>query len=122
MALEAKNAKNNITLFYETQKVDLLKVTLINMCKWAGLPVQMEVAKLFSRLIPQRELARYEANRQRQAIISDLQIVLQVGGQPTAVLHEVKCISVSQSRYKPTWEERAVDKRAGQLQHEYEVR
>ena len=38
------------------------------------------------------------------------------------MLHEVKCISVSQSRYKPNWEERAVDKRAGQLQHEYEVK
>ena len=84
--------------------------------------MQMEVANLFSRLIPQRELARYEANRQRQAIIPDLQIVLQVGGLPTAVLHELKCISVSQSRYKPTWEERAVDKRAEQLQREYEVK
>ena len=38
------------------------------------------------------------------------------------MLHEIKCISVSQSRYKPAWEERAVDKRAGQLHHEYLVK
>ena len=35
------------------------------------------------------------------------------------VLHELKVISCSNSRYRPTWQERAVDKRASLLPHEY---
>ena len=101
---------------------DDMKITLYNLCKWAGVPAEMEVYNLFSRLIPQRELARYESNRQRQAIIPDLRVVLQVGGLSTPVLHELKCISVSQSRYKPSWEERAVDRRANQLHESMLVR
>ena len=54
-------------------------MTLKNLCKWAGLPAETEVYNLFSRLIPQQGLARYERNRQRQAIIPDLRIVLPVG-------------------------------------------
>ena len=42
-----------------------------------------------------------------------------LAGQSSAVLHELKVISCSSSRYKPTWERRAVDIRAGQLQEEY---
>ena len=38
------------------------------------------------------------------------------------VLHELKVISCSQTRYKPTWTDRAVDKRAGDLQKEYETK
>ena len=34
-------------------------------------------------------------------------------------LHELKVISSSGSRYKPTWTDRAVDVRAGKLQKEY---
>ena len=40
-------------------------------------------------------------------------------GVSKPVLHEIKVISSSQSRYKPTWTARAVDKRAGQLHGEY---
>ena len=35
------------------------------------------------------------------------------------MLHELKIISVSQSRYKPSLEERAVDRRSGELHQEY---
>ena len=42
-----------------------------------------------------------------------------LAGQATAVLHEVKVISSSRTRYKPTWTKRAVDVRAGLLQSEY---
>ena len=101
------------------QRHDLLKMTIYDLCRWAGLPAEVEVFNLFSRLIPQAELARYERNRQRQAIIPDLRVVIPVGGQPTSVLHELKCISVSQSRYKPAGVERAVDLRADQLHEEY---
>ena len=48
-----------------------------------------------------------------------MRIVLPVGNQPKAVLHEIKIISCSQSRYKASWRERAVDKRAEQLHQEY---
>ena len=35
------------------------------------------------------------------------------------VLHEIKCKSSSQTRYRPTWSERGVDKRANQLNQVY---
>ena len=86
------------------------------------MPAYVEVYNLFSNLIPQDGLARYEANRQRQAIIPDLRILLPLDNLLTSVLHEVKVISVSQTWYKPTWEERAVDRRAAQLHEEYVVK
>ena len=52
----------------------------------------------------------------------DMKITLTVGGVPRPVLHEIKCISSSQTRYKPTWSERGVDKRADQLNQEYIVK
>ena len=36
-----------------------------------------------------------------------------------AVLHELKVISASRSRYKPSWKTRAVDVRSSKLQSEY---
>ena len=42
-----------------------------------------------------------------------------LAGQSTSVLHELKIISSSQSRYKPSRVTRAVDFRANQLQGEY---
>ena len=74
---------------------------------------------LFSRFIPQDSLARFESNRQCQALTPDFKIVFQVGGQYRSVLHELKIISSSQTRYKPSWNERAVDKRVGDLHQEY---
>ena len=77
-------------------------MTLFNLCKWAGLAVETEVYNLFSRLIPQEGLARYERNRQKQAIIPDLCTVLTVGREQKSVLQECKIILVSQTRYQPT--------------------
>ena len=94
-------------------------MTLFHLCKWAGLVVESEVYNLFSRLIPQEGLARYERNRQRQAIIPDLRIVQRVGREQNSVRQECKIISVSQTRYQPTWDERGVDKRAKKIQDEY---
>ena len=98
---------------------DSVKLMIYPLCIWAGIPAEMEVFNLFSRFIPQEGLSRFESNRQRQGIVPDLKIVFQAGGQPRAVLHELKVISVSQSRYKPSWVDRAVDKRAGDLHQEY---
>ena len=116
------------------------------MCLWSGLVAQMEVFNLFSGLINQPGLSRAERARDLQGLVPDLRVLLpgaavrgagpgggggavggRVGapggaalaGQATAVLHEVKVISCSRSRYKPGWTRRAVDVRASQLQSEY---
>ena len=52
-------------------------------------------------------------------MVPDFKISLTTGGETRQVLHELKCISSSQSRHKPSWEERGVDRRADQLHQEY---
>ena len=52
-------------------------------------------------------------------MVPDMRITLTTGGVTGQVLHEIKVISSSQSRYKPSWAERGVDKRADQLHQEY---
>ena len=42
-----------------------IKMTLYNLCKWTGLPVETEVYNIFSRLIPQQGLARGTGNVSR---------------------------------------------------------
>ena len=53
--------------------------------------------------------------RDRQGMVPDMR----TEGVTGQVLHEIKVISSSQSRYKPSWAERGVDKRADQLHQEY---
>ena len=107
------------------------------LCIWAGLPVEIEVFNLFSRLIRQEGLSRSERSRHLQGLIPDLRITLpsvagggegRVGspgivgglpGQSRAVLHELKVISSSRTRYRPSWQRRAVDVRSSLLQGEY---
>ena len=79
----------------------------------------MEVFNLFSRDIPQQGLARIDKDRQRQAMVPDFRIVMPMEGQTRPVLHELKVISCSKSRYVPSWVDRAVDKRAADLHKEY---
>ena len=86
---------------------------------WAGVPAEMEIFNLFSHLVRQEGLSRIESARQRQSLVPDLRITLPVRDVSSPVLHELKVISCSKTRYKPTWERRAVDVRAGNLQHEY---
>ena len=101
------------------QRHDQLKMVLYRLCVWAGLPCEVEVFNLFARHIPQDGLARIENNRDRQGMVPDFKITLTMGGQSRQVLHELKCISSSQSRYRPSWKERGVDRRAGELHDEY---
>ena len=98
---------------------DSLKLLLYRLCVWSGVKVDMEVFNLFSRYIPQEGLSRINSHRQRQGLIPDLRILLPVGPENKSVLHEVKVISCSQTRYKPGWEERGVDRRADMLHQEY---
>ena len=91
---------------------------------WACLPVD-----LFAGHIRQEGLSRLERHQQRQGLVPDMRISVpagrEEGGGPrngaveSRVLHELKVISCSTTRYKPTWEERGVDRRASQLQQEY---
>ena len=68
-----------------------------------------ELRRVWSRLVLQG------SHRQRQGLIPDLRITIPVVDQPRPVLHELKVISCSQSRYKPSWRDRAVDRRAEAL-------
>ena len=97
----------------------MIKHVIYRLCLWAGLPCEQEVFNLFSRHIPQAGLSRIERARDRQGMVPDFKISLAIGGETRQVLHELKVISSSQSRYKPSWTERGVDKRAGQLHQEY---
>ena len=101
------------------QRHDQLKHVLHRLCIWAGLPCEIEVFNIFSRHIPQAGLARIDRHRDRQGMVPDMKITLTTAGVSRQVLHEIKCISSSQSRYKPSWSERGVDKRAEQLHQEY---
>ena len=106
------------------------------------LEVEVEVFNLFAAGLRQEGLSRLEKYQQRQGLVPDMRIKVprmpeplrhgQDGsvfmgpeqGRPieSRVLHELKVISCSQTRYKPTWTERGVDKRAQQLQQEYLVK
>ena len=88
---------------------DQVKMTLYNLCKWAGLPVVVEVFNLFSGHIPQQGLARVDQGRQRQAMVPDFKIVIPFAGQTKPMLHELKVISFGKTRYKPGCQKRAVD-------------
>ena len=99
---------------------DMVKNVIGRLCTWAGVPCELEVFNLFSGLIPQAGLARIEKERQRQAMVPDFKITLNSGGQSAPVLHELKVISSSRSRYSPTHKDRGVDKRASQLNKEYQ--
>ena len=111
---------------------------------WAGVPAEMEVYNLFSGLVRQEGLSRIERAQQRQSLVPDLRIAILPqavadaevardlrirggaggvrGGGGTVeggVLHEVKIISCSKTRYKPNSPKRAVDTRADLLPQEY---
>ena len=98
---------------------DNMKMLLYRLCQWSGLQSEMEVFNLFSRHIPQAGLSRIDRDRDRQGLVPDMRINLTVGGETDSVLHEIKVISNSQSRYRPSWEDRGVDRRANQLHQEY---
>ena len=101
---------------------DSIKHVISRLCIWAGVPCELEVFNLFSGQLPQQGLARIDSNRDRQAMVPDMKITITSGGQARPVLHELKVISSNQSRYRPSWNDRGVDKRAAQLHQEYLVK
>ena len=101
------------------QRNDQIKHVIGRLCKWAGVPCELEVFNLFAGLIPQEGLTRIDGHKQRQAMVPDMKITVTVGGTLRPILYELKVISSSGSRYKPSWRKRAVDKRADDLHAEY---
>ena len=115
---------------------DALKHHLSEACRWAGVRCELEVHNLFAAEMRQPGLSRAERLRQFQAIVPDMRITLPgvgrgrgegapglpaggLAGQASSVLHEIKVISSSRTRYRPARQQRAVDVRASQLQQEY---
>ena len=99
---------------------DSIKLLLSSLCRWAGLPVRCEVFGLFAHLIPQVGLNRIERGRKRQGLVPDFQLGLSdERGEEKLVLAELKVISCCPTRYSPTHQVRAVDRRARTLNSEY---
>ena len=89
-------------------------------CQWAGLPCQLEVHNLFAGVMHQPGLSRAEQARQYQGLVPYMRITMPgvgyegggvgapglpaggLAGQSSAVLHELKVISCSSTRYRPT--------------------
>ena len=84
------------------QRHDQIKHVIGRLCTWAGVPCELEVFNLFAGLIPQEGLARIDGHMQRQAMLPDIKITVTVGGTSRPILHELKGISSSGSRYKPS--------------------
>ena len=121
------------------QRHNMLVQFVHQSCMWAGVRCEMEVFNLFSGVVRQEGLSRMEKAKQRQSLVPDLRIdvpplgIAEVeaprghahgmrGVVEGGVLHEVKIISCSKTRYKPCSNKRAVDKRADELQQEYMVK
>ena len=91
---------------------DSIKLLLSSLCRWAGLPVRCEVFGLFAHLIPQVGISRIERGRKRQGLVPDFQLGLRdERGEEKLVLAELKVISCCPTRYSPTHQVRAVDRR-----------
>ena len=101
---------------------DSLKVTLVNMCNEARVPVDCEVFGLFRDLIP-AQLAgpggELQHARQRNGLCPDFKLRLQSAEGPRDTLGELKFISAGASRYPLGSLDKAVDVRAKQLPGSY---
>ena len=98
---------------------DTTKLSMLLVAPVSGVPCELEVFNIFAGLIPQECLARIDRHRQRQEMVPDMKITVTVGETSRPILHELKVISSSGSRYKPYWRKRAVDKIADDLHAEY---
>ena len=104
---------------------DALKMLLLRLLTWAGIPVTCEVFNLFARCIPQDGLNRIEHGRRRQGLVPDFLIPAEEGGG-SGILCEVKAMSASKTHYPLQRRQgnrlRAVDKRAGGLTEAYAIK
>ena len=100
---------------------DAMKMKLLNLLTWAGIPVNCEVFNLFADAIPQAGLSRIEQGRRRQGLVPDFKLRGEEGDE--SILCELKFISASKTRYPRNPQrrdgKRAVDVRAEGLTAEY---
>ena len=99
---------------------DAVKSELNRLFHWSGIPAVCEVFGLFAHLIPQEGLNRLERGRKRQGLVPDFQLHLtsQTGGVVSR-LAELKVLNCCPTRYHYGDTKRAVERRAGSLQSEY---
>ena len=92
----------------------------------AGMDAEVEVFNLFAGSILQEGLSRMERGRKVQSIVPDMRISIPEEGNLVPRLHEIKMISSSKTKYTIHREgqeaARAVDKRAGELNAEYQAK
>jgi hypothetical protein len=100
---------------------DAVKLRLLALHRWAGVPAVCEVFNQFADLIPQDGLSRIERGRRRQALVPDFKVPGEQG--EGSILCELKCMSASKSRYprnpRPRNGVRAADRRADGLSANY---
>ena len=108
------------------RKHDTFKMRLFQMFEWAGMDAEVEVFNLFAGSILQEGLSRMERGRKVQSIVPDMRISIPEEGNLVPRLHEIKMISSSKTKYTIHREgqeaARAVDKRAGELNAEYQAK
>ena len=101
---------------------DAVKRQIARLARWARVEARVEVFGEFSHLIPQEGLNRMERGRKRQGLVPDFLLRFNHGDCVNSVLAELKVLSCCPTRYPvggPKGGDKAVDRRANQLQGEY---
>ena len=101
---------------------DALKITIVNMCNEARLPIDCEVYGIFRDLIPAamtEEGGELQFGRQRMGLCPDFRLRLPTPDGPQDLLGELKFISAGVSRYPIGRAEKQVDRRARELPGTY---
>ena len=76
---------------------DAIKMRILHLLRWTGIPAQCEVFNMFADLIPQAGLNRIERGRRRQGLVPDFKLRGEEGEGD--LLCELKAMSASESRY-----------------------
>ena len=101
---------------------DSLKVTIVNMCNEARVPVDCEVFGIFRDLVPAAltaEGGELQFGRKRAGLCPDFRLRLPTAAGPLDSLGELKFISAGVSRYPIGRTEKQVDRRARELPGSY---
>ena len=101
---------------------DSFKVTIVNMCNEARVPIDCEVFGIFRDLIPAALTAdggELQFGRKRAGLCPDFRLRLPTAAGPLDSLGELKFISAGVTRYPFGSNEKQVDRRARELPGSY---
>ena len=101
---------------------DAFKVTVVNMCNEARVPIDCEVFGIFRDLIPAaltEDGGELQYGRQRMGLCPDFRLRLPTADGPLDSLGELKFISAGVTRYPIGRTEKQVDRRARELPGTY---